>query len=143
MAALDQSGRGGDRRRHHVFEKPVIILAPDTIIYFTCDDCAAEESRVEQVGVRIENVVSISPYGAISLVLDTEAPCRCTRRWTCATVKSVRCIPLHRRYTGYPKPGTAGSHPTQFTATRQSQPKSPPTMYPARPSRARASDLRL
>jgi len=43
------------------------------LVYFTCEDCAAEESRVEAAGGRIERPkMSIGEYGFISLVYDTE-----------------------------------------------------------------------
>lgn len=44
-----------------------------TLVYFNCEDCAVEESRVEGAGGRIEkSKFSIGPYGFISLVYDTE-----------------------------------------------------------------------
>lgn len=43
------------------------------IVYFSCEDCATEESRVEGAGGKIEKPkFSIGPYGFISLVYDTE-----------------------------------------------------------------------
>lgn len=43
------------------------------LVYFTVDDCANEESRVEAAGGRIEkSKFSIGQYGFISLVYDTE-----------------------------------------------------------------------
>ena len=43
------------------------------IVYFSCDDCAAEESRVESAGGTVERPkFSIGQYGFISLVKDTE-----------------------------------------------------------------------
>lgn len=43
------------------------------LVYFTCEDCATEESRVEAAGGRIERPkMSIGEYGFISLVYDTE-----------------------------------------------------------------------
>ena len=43
------------------------------IVYFMCEDCAVEESRVVPAGGRIEKKkFSIGPYGFISLVYDTE-----------------------------------------------------------------------
>ena len=43
------------------------------LVYFSCEDCATEESRVESAGGRIEKPkFSIGPYGFISLVYDTE-----------------------------------------------------------------------
>ncbi len=44
-----------------------------TLIYFHCDDCAVEESRVEGAGgTVIKPKLSIGAYGFMSLVLDTE-----------------------------------------------------------------------
>jgi uncharacterized protein len=43
------------------------------LIYFTCEDCANEESRVVSAGGKIEKEkFSIGDYGFISLVYDTE-----------------------------------------------------------------------
>ena len=44
-----------------------------TLVYFSCEDCALEESRVEKCGGRVERKkMSIGEYGFISLVIDTE-----------------------------------------------------------------------
>ena len=44
-----------------------------TLVYFTCDDCSVEESRVVDAGGKIEkSKFSIGPYGFVSLVYDTE-----------------------------------------------------------------------
>src|SRR5690606_21151197 len=44
-----------------------------TLVYFGCDDCAVEESRVVAAGGRIErSKMSIGEHGFISLVVDTE-----------------------------------------------------------------------
>ncbi|KEF43335.1 MAG: lactoylglutathione lyase [Cyanobium sp. CACIAM 14] len=44
-----------------------------TLVYFTCADCALEESRVEAAGGRvIKPKMSIGAYGFMSLVLDSE-----------------------------------------------------------------------
>ncbi len=44
-----------------------------TLIYFTCNDCAVEEARVETYGGRIERPkTSIGEYGFITLAIDTE-----------------------------------------------------------------------
>lgn len=44
-----------------------------TLVYFSCDDCAAEESRVAGAGGKVEKEkFSIGDYGFISLVYDTE-----------------------------------------------------------------------
>jgi predicted enzyme related to lactoylglutathione lyase len=45
----------------------------NTLVYFACDDCAVEESRVVAAGGKIEKKkFSIGQYGFISLVHDTE-----------------------------------------------------------------------
>jgi predicted enzyme related to lactoylglutathione lyase len=44
-----------------------------TIIYFSCQDCAVEQSRAADAGGRIERPkMSIGEYGFISLIYDTE-----------------------------------------------------------------------
>ncbi|GAB4107638.1 VOC family protein [Echinicola sediminis] len=44
-----------------------------TLVYFGCEDCAKEESRVEGNGGKIlQAKMSIGEYGFISLALDTE-----------------------------------------------------------------------
>ena len=44
-----------------------------TLIYFHCDDCAVEESRVAAAGgTVIKPKMSLGAYGFMSLVLDTE-----------------------------------------------------------------------
>ncbi|BCM93969.1 hypothetical protein IAD21_05864 [Abditibacteriota bacterium] len=44
-----------------------------TLIYFMCDDCAVEASRVVPSGGRIQREkMSIGEYGFIALVVDTE-----------------------------------------------------------------------
>jgi predicted enzyme related to lactoylglutathione lyase len=44
-----------------------------TLVYFSCEDCSIEESRVAKFGGRIQrNKMSIGQYGFISLVFDTE-----------------------------------------------------------------------
>jgi len=43
------------------------------LVYFSCEDCAVEEGRVEKAGGRIQRKkMSIGQYGFISLVFDTE-----------------------------------------------------------------------
>jgi len=43
------------------------------VVYFSCDDCSVEESRVESSGGKIEKTkFPIGEYGFISLVIDTE-----------------------------------------------------------------------
>lgn len=44
-----------------------------TLIYFSCEDCAVEESRVEDAGGKVhEPKMSIGDYGFISMIIDTE-----------------------------------------------------------------------
>ena len=43
------------------------------LVYFSCADCAVEESRVESSGGKVEKAkFSIGEYGFISIVMDTE-----------------------------------------------------------------------
>jgi uncharacterized protein len=43
------------------------------LVYFRCEDCAVEESRVTRAGGKIQRKkMSIGQYGFISLILDTE-----------------------------------------------------------------------
>ncbi|MFT3720972.1 VOC family protein [Pseudorhodoferax sp.] len=47
-----------------------------TLVYFGCEDCAVEQSRVEAAGGRIRKPkFSIGPYGFCALVVDTEGNC--------------------------------------------------------------------
>lgn len=44
-----------------------------TLVYFGCEDCAEEESRVETAGGRIQRTkMSIGEFGFVSLAVDTE-----------------------------------------------------------------------
>ncbi len=44
-----------------------------TIVYFACDDCSVEESRVENAGGKVLNPkMSIGEHGFCSVVMDTE-----------------------------------------------------------------------
>jgi predicted enzyme related to lactoylglutathione lyase len=44
-----------------------------TLVYFSCEDCATEESRVESAGGKVfKNKFSIGEYGFIALAYDTE-----------------------------------------------------------------------
>ena len=44
-----------------------------TLVYFKCDDCAVEESRVNSSGGKIQKAkTSIGEYGFMSLAIDTE-----------------------------------------------------------------------
>jgi predicted enzyme related to lactoylglutathione lyase len=43
------------------------------LVYFSCDDCSVEESRIESAGGKVEkSKFSIGEYGFISLAVDTE-----------------------------------------------------------------------
>ncbi|MBT1062182.1 VOC family protein [Bowmanella sp. Y26] len=44
-----------------------------TLVYFSCQDCAVEESRVKEAGGQVQrSKMSIGQYGFISLIFDTE-----------------------------------------------------------------------
>ena len=44
-----------------------------TLVYFSCEDCAVEESRIEDAGGKIERgKTSIGEYGFVTLAYDTE-----------------------------------------------------------------------
>jgi len=44
-----------------------------TLVYFQCDDCGIQESRVASLGGRIErSKMAIGEFGFISLIYDTE-----------------------------------------------------------------------
>lgn len=44
-----------------------------TLVYFTCDDCSVEESRVEHAGGKVfQAKMSIGDYGFCSIISDTE-----------------------------------------------------------------------
>ena len=44
-----------------------------TLVYFSCDDCAVQESRTIEAGRQVQkSKMSIGEYGFISLVTDTE-----------------------------------------------------------------------
>lgn len=47
--------------------------AGGTLVYFTCDDCAIEESRVVSAGGKVlQSKMSLGDYGFCSVVMDTE-----------------------------------------------------------------------
>ncbi|MFT3818750.1 MAG: VOC family protein [Rubrivivax sp.] len=47
-----------------------------TLVYFGCEDCAVQQSRVEAAGGRIHKPkFAIGPYGFCALVVDTEGNC--------------------------------------------------------------------
>ncbi|GLS26286.1 VOC family protein [Marinibactrum halimedae] len=44
-----------------------------TLVYFSCEDCATEESRIESAGGQIQSPkTSIGQYGFITIAVDTE-----------------------------------------------------------------------
>ncbi|MCG7867818.1 MAG: VOC family protein [Candidatus Thiodiazotropha taylori] len=44
-----------------------------TLVYFSCEDCAIEESRVEEAGGQIHQAkTEIAEYGCVSIVVDSE-----------------------------------------------------------------------
>jgi uncharacterized protein len=44
-----------------------------TLVYFSCEDCAEEESRVEPAGGHVQRgKIPIGEYGFVSLAFDTE-----------------------------------------------------------------------
>ena len=44
-----------------------------TVVYFSCDDCAIEQARVEKAGGKVQFAKKdIGEYGFISMVLDSE-----------------------------------------------------------------------
>lgn len=54
--------------------KDIKTCGGSTIVYFGCEDCAVEESRVEAAGGKVHQTkMSIGPYGFISLIIDTES----------------------------------------------------------------------
>ncbi len=47
-----------------------------TLVYFSCDDCAVEQGRVQAAGGTVfKPKFSIAPHGHIALVVDTEGNC--------------------------------------------------------------------
>ncbi len=47
-----------------------------TLVYFGCEDCAVEQSRVQAAGGQVHKPkFSIGPYGFCALVVDTEGNC--------------------------------------------------------------------
>ena len=57
-----------------------LVYTPDikaggnsTMVYFSCEDCAFEESKVIDAGGKIErSKMSIGEYGCVSIIMDTE-----------------------------------------------------------------------
>ncbi len=47
--------------------------AGGTMVYFTCDDCTLEESRIEKAGGKVlQSKMSIGDYGFCTIFMDTE-----------------------------------------------------------------------
>jgi predicted enzyme related to lactoylglutathione lyase len=67
--AMEKSGASGALTKMEGF-------APggnSVLVYFSCQDCAVEESRVVDAGGRIQfPKMSIGPYGFITLAVDSE-----------------------------------------------------------------------
>ena len=69
--AMDSDASGSAGALFHMPGFPV--GKNSVVVYFICDDCAIEESRVVDAGGRIEKEkFSIGDYGFVSLVYDTE-----------------------------------------------------------------------
>jgi predicted enzyme related to lactoylglutathione lyase len=67
--SMERSGAGGALVRMQGFEPS----GNSVLVYFTCEDCAVEASRVKQAGGRIQKEkTSIGEYGFIALVIDSE-----------------------------------------------------------------------
>jgi len=67
--SMERSGAGGALVRMQGFEPS----GNSVLVYFTCEDCAVEASRVKQAGGRIQKEkTSIGEYGFIPLVIDSE-----------------------------------------------------------------------
>jgi uncharacterized protein len=67
--SMERSGAGGALVRMQGFE----ASGNSVLVYFTCEDCAVEASRVKQAGGRIQKEkTSIGEYGFIALVIDSE-----------------------------------------------------------------------
>ncbi len=68
-SSMEASGAMGALVKMKDFE----AKAGGTIVYFTCEDCAVEESRVVDAGGEVfKSKMSIGEYGFIALVKDTE-----------------------------------------------------------------------
>ena len=67
--AMERTGASGALAKMNGFNSG----GNSVLIYFSCKDCAVEESRVEQAGGRIQRPkMSIGEYGFITLAVDTE-----------------------------------------------------------------------
>jgi len=71
MFPMDENGKGASGALVKMEGCP--SGGNSTLVYFTCEDCAVEESRVADAGGRVErSKMSIGEYGFISLAYDTE-----------------------------------------------------------------------
>lgn len=69
--AMDTAGAGGMLVKMDDCARP--SDGPGTLVYFGCEDCADEQSRVEAAGgVVFKSKFAIGQYGHIALVIDTE-----------------------------------------------------------------------
>ena len=67
--AMDRTGAAGALVRMEGFPSG----GNSVLVYFSCEDCAVEASRVKQAGGRIQKEkTSIGEYGFIALGIDTE-----------------------------------------------------------------------
>lgn len=67
----DMNGYGATGALVHM--QGVAAGGNSTLVYFSCDDCAVEESRVVAAGGRVErSKMSIGEHGFITLAFDTE-----------------------------------------------------------------------
>ena len=67
--AMERTGASGALAKMDGFDSG----GNSVLVYFSCKDCADEESRVEQAGGRIHRPkTSIGEYGFITLAVDTE-----------------------------------------------------------------------
>ena len=68
---MEQNGTGAAGSL--VYMEGVKAGGNSTIVYFSCNDCATEEGRVETAGGRVfKTKFSIGQYGFIVLAFDTE-----------------------------------------------------------------------
>lgn len=69
--AMEAPGAGGMLVKMEDCPRPT--GGPGTLVYFTCADCAVEQSRVEAAGGKVfKPKFAIGPYGHCALVIDTE-----------------------------------------------------------------------
>ncbi|MCA1763853.1 MAG: hypothetical protein LC664_12800 [Flavobacteriales bacterium] len=55
------------------WKHPVISGAGGTLVYFACEDCATETSRVANAGGKVlQEKFKIGDHGFCSIVMDTE-----------------------------------------------------------------------